>query len=407
MTAFSRFILEHENDDLASLVLSRDRWPDTDVAAAADAIVSRRKLKAKVPEWYANPEIICPLPLSAEQCSSTETARYKAALAASGHCRIADLTGGLGVDCWQFAAVADRVLYNEKNALLLEYARGNFAALGCGNMDFSCIEVAPDNIGGLLSSFLPDVVFMDPSRRGGNGRKVFRLEDCSPNVLELQDKILETGARLMLKLSPMADISMLLSQLHCVKELHVLGSAGECKELLAVCDPHFAGEAQVIPAASGARLAFTLREERSCPARFSAAGAGMLLFEPGAVLMKAGCFNLLSEWSGMCALGPDAHYYVTGQDSPGNSGIDAARGAAQDFPGNFGTWFRILEVQPFGKSSLKAFSSKYPQASVTARALPLSSEELRRRMNLSGGGAIHIFALGTASGRQLIAAEKC
>ena len=81
------FIAEHENDDLAALVLQRHRWPDIDVSLAAECIASRRKLRSKVPEWYADPSLVCPVALSAEQCSSSATAAYKAAVAQEA-CRL-------------------------------------------------------------------------------------------------------------------------------------------------------------------------------------------------------------------------------------------------------------------------------------------------------------------------------
>ena len=235
----SAFILEHENDDTAALVLARDRWPETDVALAAECIQARRKLKSKVPGWYADPRIICPSALSAEQCSSTATADYKAALAAKilrlagknpGESRIADLTGGLGVDAWSFSAVAGKVLYNEMNPLLVSAAEGNFPLLGRDNISFSGLRIDAASLPGLLDGFRPDLVYIDPARRGQGGRKVFMPEDCTPDVLGLQDTILERGIPLMLKLSPMADISLMIRKFHNVKELHAVQADGECKE---------------------------------------------------------------------------------------------------------------------------------------------------------------------------------
>ena len=152
--SFADFILQHENDDLVRLLLSRDKYPDIDIDLAATTLEVRKKLKSKVPEWYAVPSLIYPSRLSGEQCSSSETARYKAMVAASVRregvppetasaalrplppqaagpsllcgrgwpqvsdstpslLRVADLTGGMGVDDWAFSQVAKEVLYNE------------------------------------------------------------------------------------------------------------------------------------------------------------------------------------------------------------------------------------------------------------------------------------------------------
>lgn len=441
------FIAEHENDDLASLVLHRDRWPDIDVALAAECIASRRKLRLKVPEWYGDPSLICPVALSAEQCSSTATAAYKAALAgrslafggampglgspcgtisgvpeklpffgvvsrahpplADSHqrrtARVADLTGGLGVDCWQFSKVAAAVLYNEMNPVLFEAAKANLKRLGCDNVEFSNICISPSTLPALLDSFQPDLVFADPARRS-EGRKVFLPEDCSPDVLALQDIILDRGCRLMLKLSPMADISLMLRKFHCVKELHIVEADGECKELLLLMEPGFSGETAVIAGS----LKFTISEEKSAVSVFisSVPESGQLLFEPGPALSKSGAFKLISAKFGLRKLGPDAHLYISNNVIPELEGL--------------GKWFEIQEVAQFGKAALRDFATRWPGAGVTARALPFSSDELRLKLDsfykktvqsdmLSTSSAtttdqgMHLFGIGTALGRLLLA----
>ena len=383
------FILEHENDDLAALVLHRDRWPDIDVALAAECIASRRKIRLKVPEWYADPGLVCPVALSAEQCSSTATATYKANLASERTLRLADLTGGLGVDCWQFSKVAGAVLYNEMNPVLFEAAKANLKRLGCDNVEFSNTCISPETLPGLLDSFKPDLVFADPARRS-EGRKVFMPEDCSPDVLALQDIVLGRGCRFMIKLSPMADISLMLRKFHCVRELHVVETDGECKELLLMLEPGFAGETKIVVG----DLQFTLSEEKAAAPVFISAmpEPGQLLFEPGPALSKSGAFKLISEKYGLRKLGPDTHLYI----------IDSI---VSDLA-PYGKWFDIQEVAPFGKASLRDFATRWPGAGVTARALPLSSDELRNKMGLKGGGDVHLFGVGTSQGRLLIAASR-
>lgn len=383
------FILEHENDDLAALVLHRDRWPDIDVALAAECIASRRKIRLKVPEWYADPGLVCPVALSAEQCSSTATATYKANLASERTLRLADLTGGLGIDCWQFSKVAGAVLYNEINPVLFEAAKANLKRLGCDNVEFSNTCISPETLPGLLDSFKPDLVFADPARRS-EGRKVFMPEDCSPDVLALQDIVLGRGCRFMIKLSPMADISLMLRKFHCVRELHIVETDGECKEQLLMLEPGFAGETKIVVG----DLQFTLSEEKAAAPVFISAmpEPGQLLFEPGPALSKSGAFKLISEKYGLRKLGPDTHLYI----------IDSI---VSDLA-PYGKWFDIQEVAPFGKASLRDFATRWPGAGVTARALPLSSDELRNKMGLKGGGDVHLFGVGTSQGRLLIAASR-
>lgn len=431
------FIIEHENDDLSSLVLHRDRWPDIDVALAAECIASRRKLRFKVPEWYADPAIICPFSLSAEQCSSTATAAYKAAIATGGayrsrkfferaSCvavaertapppsqkalRVADLTGGLGVDCWQFSKVATAVLYNEMNPVLTEAAKANLERLGCDNIEFRDICISAETLPALLDSFEPDLVFADPARRV-EGRKVFLPEDCSPDILTLQDMILDRGCCMLVKLSPMADISLMLRKFHCVKELHVVEADGECKELLLLMEPGFDGECTLVavnasrsvPPDSTGDIRFTISKEKAAEPSFISREPepGQLLFEPGAALSKSGAFNLISARFGLEKLGKDAHLYLSSGIHPELEGL--------------GKFFEILETAPFGKPALRDFATRWPGSDVTARALPIDSETLRQKLALGkkkrqttipSNDHIHVFAVGTSVGRLLIAASR-
>lgn len=422
------FIISHENDDLASLVLHRDRYPDVDVALAAECIAARRKLRFKVPEWYADPSLICPLSLSAEQCSSTATARYKATVASDlgaeppqkAILRIADLTGGLGVDCWQFSGVADTVLYNEMNPLLFEAAKSNLPRLGCHNVEFSNICIDSATLPGLLDSFRPDLVFADPARRS-EGRKVFLPEDCSPDVLALQDIVLDRGCRMMLKLSPMADISLMLNKFHCVKSVYVVEAEGECKELLLLMVPGFDGEADVVVACHASdtvpvfndSLRFRRSEEKAAVPKYisEAPVPGQILFEPGPALSKSGAFNLLSARFGLRKLGPSTHLYcIDTFDSVTAMAHDAGNSSIKLLAG-YGKCFEIQEVAPFGKQSLRDFASHWPGAEVTARALPLSSDELRLKMASPGKKAprssdSHLFGVGTSIGRLLLATRR-
>lgn len=403
------FILRHENDDPADIVLHRDRWPETDAALAAECIAARRKLRSKVPEWHSDPRIICPSSLGAEQCSSTATAAYKAAVAqreipGGGLGRIADLTGGLGVDCWRFACIAGRVLHNEMNPLLSEAAKANLGLLGCSNVEFGNLCITPENLPTLLDSFRPDLVFADPARRGNGGRKVFLPEDCSPDVLELQDTILGSGAKFLLKLSPMADISLMLRRFHNVREVHAVEWEKECKELLLLMEPGFAGDPELTVAVASGTAARTavfnypdLAEAQ--PTYISdVPHPGQVLFEPGAALSKSGAVNVLSA-RGIPKLGPSAHILCTGEEGS----VDKEVFSALD---GFGKWFLVSDVAEFGRKSLRDFAARWPDAEISSRALPTGSEELRHKMRLSGGGSTHIFAAGTAAGRLLIAASR-
>ncbi len=398
---FSEFILAHSGEDPAALALSRARYvgevPNFDLALTTLEV--RRKLRDKVPEWYAVPSLVFPFRVSGEQCSSTATARYKASVVRGR--RIADLTGGLGVDSWAFAQVFEEVLYNEMRPELAEAATHNFRELGLTNITVRNYALVPSVIPGpdrvspeacvsqILGSFHPDVLFLDPARRAADGRKVFRLEDCQPDVLQLLPELLAACPRILLKLSPMADITLVCKQLSCVKAVHVVAADGECKELLLVLEKDWSGPHTLTIVEDGAAVDVpdfgpsTAKTYPNCgrPPLFwdvYRTEPGSLLFEPGKALLKAGAFDLPCQF-GLSKLGQHTHLY-TGEDIP-----------AELRP--FGKTFKILEMMPLDKRAIKIIGQKYPQADVTARNIPLTSDQLRAKLGVRSGGDVHIFGL--------------
>ncbi|MBQ2874680.1 MAG: SAM-dependent methyltransferase, partial [Bacteroidales bacterium] len=169
MQKLLEFVTEHLSDDTARLILDRNKWPDIDMQTAVNCIDSRRKLKGKVQEWYDEPGLVFPFKLSAEQCSSSATACYKASLAeriaGKTSWSIADLTGGLGVDSWFFSGKASKVLYNEMQAPLCDAAAHNFEVLGADNISISNRTAEKGHLDKILDGFLPDIIYMDPARR--------------------------------------------------------------------------------------------------------------------------------------------------------------------------------------------------------------------------------------------------
>ncbi len=449
MKQITEFVTCHLNDDTARLILDRGKYPHIDMDLAVACIESRRKLKGKIQEWYDKPELIFPLKLSAEQCSSTMTGRYKSELAENmmrsldfaqddreregGRWSIADLTGGLGVDSWFFSQKASKVIYCEMQEALCEAAKHNFKILKAENIEVNNIEVTPQTCRDLLMQHKPDIVYIDPARRGEGGRKVFLIEDCTPDVLTLKDEIFRHVRHILIKLSPMADITLVCQRLGSTcREVHVVASGGECKELLIWMDREWNGETAIIaveihPEQSVDTFSFTTSEEKSegqCggidmppPAKghersgkwysgplLRAAGAGVngilwqpdcCLFEPGKALMKAAPFNLIASRFGIRKLGRSTHYYVT----------DNAEKSKE--LKKYGKVFRIIEIMPLDKRSIKEVGKKYPRAEVTARNIPMDTDTLRKKLGITSGDDAHIFGLKSdAEGNLLIVAER-
>ncbi|MBR5076870.1 MAG: SAM-dependent methyltransferase [Bacteroidales bacterium] len=299
-----------------------------------------------------------------------------------------DLTCGLGVDSWALSKVAERVVSYERDAVLCEAARRNFARLGADNIEVRCETVTPE-------TDLPeaDLIFADPARRDAAGRKVFLLEDCTPDILTLLPMLQKKAPAVLLKLSPMADLTMLAQRLgSALREIHVVESDGEVKELLCLLlrdNTPAEPEITVVTLAShNGRLHFRMAEEREAEAVFAAGvQPGGVLLEPCPALLKAGAFNLPCARWGLQKLAAFTHLYT------GTLSEEAA------------PWFKarkIREVLPFGSASFKQIKHRYPRAELTARNLPLGSAELQKKMGLSPGGDAHIFACRLADGSAVL-----
>lgn len=365
-----------------------------------DAERLRAKALLKLPESGAELEI--PSSLALEQCSSEATARYKAVLASKlcakpGKAALADLTGGLGIDTLAYSKVFARVLYNERDKTLAEAAKRNFTALGASGIQFSSCDVGAESTEwkAVLEGFRPELIYLDPARRDACGGKVVLPEQCSPDLTAILPYLLETAPLLLVKYSPMADISLLRARLEGpLSQVHIVEKDGECKELLLVFEAGFKGtepEITVADARLGAFFSFLPSDEKNVSAPETASPEEIrYIFEPGAALMKSGAFKLTAGRFGLRPLSAGVRLFASYSLPPEE--CEAA-------------WkiFRLEEILPFGREGFRSAGKKYPRAEVSARGIPMTSEQLKERMGCLGGGEVHIFGTVCASGRCLLA----
>lgn len=486
------FISQHQDDDVRQLAFLGSKYPEVDMPFALDQIRGRKMARVKLPRWASIDGIIYPPHISMEQCSSEQTALYKAELAArllglspsssengeekekesenasnlhlSEICEFAgkgavdsefakneatckkqqilteleenvneikeeshegdfseetgfvDLTGGFGVD---FSYIASRLgvksMYVERQAHLCEAAKENFGRLGLKNAivkNGDGIEVlhsfaskkddaASDSLGiteeqsrSLLKTNLGlKLIFIDPARRDDAGNKVVSLKDCTPDVTVLQEEMLSKADYVIIKLSPMLDWHRAVSELNCVKEVHIISVNNECKELLLVLSARNMGEMEASSADREVKHAGNLRiycvndaqsfvcdeldmEPSSVKIAPSALEEMQYLYEPNASLMKAGCFGVLSGRYDARMLSKNSHLFVS-------------RDLIAAFPGRS---FRIIAISSFNKKELKRHLSGITKANIATRNFPLSVAELRKRLKLKDGGETYIFA---------------
>ena len=312
-----------------------------------------------------------------------------------------DLTGGFGVD---FSYIASRLgvksMYVERQAHLCEAAKENFGRLGLKNAivkNGDGIEVlhsfaskkeaaASDSLGitedqsqSLLKTNLGlKLIFIDPARRDDAGNKVVSLKDCTPDVTLLQEEMLSKADYVIIKLSPMLDWHRAVSELNCVKEVHIISVNNECKELLLVLSARNMGNLRIycVNDAQSFVCDELDMESSSVKIALSTLEEMQYLYEPNASLMKAGCFSVLSERYGARMLSKNSHLFVSMEP-------------IEDFPGRS---FRIIVISSFNKKELKRHLSSITKANIATRNFPLSVAELRKRLKLKDGGETYIFA---------------
>ncbi|MBT8315006.1 MAG: class I SAM-dependent methyltransferase, partial [Maribacter sp.] len=193
----------------------------------AEQIEAKNKCKNKLPSWYNSEKIYYPNKLNIEQSSSEITASYKSRIVSGKS--LVDLTGGLGVDSFYFSKKIKAVVHCEISKNLSEIAALNFKVLGAKNIRVEQID-GLEFIKGITNKY--DWIYLDPSRRMVNSKKVFMLSECIPNVIPHLELLLTKSKHVLIKTSPLLDISIGLNKLGKVKELHIVAVNNEVKELL-------------------------------------------------------------------------------------------------------------------------------------------------------------------------------
>lgn len=361
------YIKKHAEGDVRQLALQGTKDPEVDLTFALEQIAGRQKAKTKLPSWAETEGIIYPPHLSMEQCSSEQTARYKASIVGD-RALVVDLTAGFGVDLAFISQGFKRAVHVERQPQLCAISSENYQLLGLNHIEVVC----GDGIDYLHQLGHADLIFMDPARRDEHGGRTYGIADCTPNVLELRDELLEKADWVMLKLSPMLDWRKAVEDLGNVSEVHIVSVDNECKELLLIMEKE-EKPLKVICVNNGSIFAVKGESQRGIS---YSEGERRYLFEPNASVMKAGCFDELQSRFPVVQLDKNSHLFVADKD------ID-------DFPGRR---FIIERTTSMNKRDLKAALEGISKANVTVRNFPISVAELRKRLKLKEGGEVFIFA---------------
>lgn len=382
------FVQEHLHEEVTALALRLGRFPQLNASVVLRQIAGYQAIARKVPSWATNPDLIFSDSLPLEQCSSEATARYKAGILPAGVRSIADLTGGLGVDFAFLAEGKSKALYVERRADLAQIASHNFKAMGLTQAQV----LQGDGPTSLNEHF--DLLFLDPARRDAKGGKVVALSDCEPDVASIKAHLFTKSALLLVKLSPMLDISLALKQLPETTEVHVVSVDGECKELLFLLSAENTPQEPSLICvnlrsnAPTQSFSFTKSKEQSATCHLASEPL-KFLYEPNASLLKAGAFSILTHVFDLYKLHPNSHLYTS------ETLVDA-------FPGRA---FAIEAVFPLHHSTLKTHLASITKANISTRNYPETVAELRKKTKLKEGGDTYLFATTLVDERKVVV--KC
>jgi len=385
-----QFIASHEKDDIFALKLQHRSDSGVDIDLAIRQITGKQKIKSKVPLFYSNDEILYPVQLSLEQSSSELTASYKSSLCEGDS--LTDLTGGFGVDCCFMSNHFKQVTYVERQAELCELAIHNFRVLGRHQ-----IKVIHSETEKHLQEMEPvDWIFIDPARRSSSGKKVVLLSDCEPDVSALSTLLLRKSNKVMIKLSPMMDISAAIQQLPNTAEIHIISVENECKEVLLILNQSIQYDKKVRTInfeknSDNQIFEYSIKDEVHAEALFTSEIRNYL-YEPNAAVMKSGAFKLVGSRFNLFKLHKNTHLYTSDELIPG-------------FPG------RVLTVhKTWGQSrkEMKELWVNVPKANITTRNYPTSVDELRKKLKIKDGGDTYLFACTLADEQKIIIeCKKC
>lgn len=380
-----KFIQNHAHDDPYQLSLSKGENNAISLHKLVPQIQARQKLAQKLPSWIAHEEVYFPPQLNLEQASSEDTAIFKASLVQG---KIIDLTGGMGVDSWAFAKKGNTLTYVERDEKLGQITQHNHQVL-LGDTIQHVFGDGLDYMKKHPSNW--DYIYLDPARRGTKGEKVILLEDCEPNVAELLPYI-EKNTTLLIKTSPLLDISRAIQSLQGVNNVWIICVKNEVKELLflksidSTVDPLI--EVHELSLTNSLIFQGKLSEEREVPIKIGP--LEQYLYEPHAGILKAGFFKLIAGAS-LHKLGINTHLYTSTEREA-------------SFPG------RQFQVKAHGHPDKKWIETNIPsrKANISTRNFPMSPEEIRKKWKIKEGGPWTLFAYQDEQQKNVLAlTEKC
>lgn len=368
-SSVQEYINENLKSDPTALILKGVFFNGVTTAEVVEQIEAKNKCEKKLPTWFQHSKIYYPNKLNIEQTSSELTAAYKSQII-SGKTLI-DLTGGFGVDAYYFGKFFEKVTHCEVNNDLSTIVNHNFDTLNVRNID----TIAEDGLAYLQNSSNDyDWIYIDPSRRHDRKGKVFFLKDCLPNVPEHLGLLWAHTKNILIKTSPLLDLTIGINELEYVMTIHIIAVNNEVKELLWVLEHGFSGQIEIktinLKNRGSENFEFFIEDEAQVATVYSEPLS--YLYEPNAAVMKSGAFNVLTWAFDIQKLHKHSHLYTSD--------------ALLDFPGRA---FQILKSIPYSKKQMKKLAIE--KANITTRNFPDTVQNIRKVFNIKDGGTHYLF----------------
>lgn len=363
-----QFIVDNLKTDITKLILKGSPFPSISVQELANQIVAKQKSAKKLPTWFLAKNIYYPAKVSIEQSSSEITAKYKSKIISGDN--LIDITGGFGVDSYYFSKQFKKVLHCEISEDLSALVKHNYKQLETQNIDtFSGNGI--DFLKNTTDFF--DCIYIDPSRRNDVKEKVFLLKDCQPYIPPKIDFLFTKTTNILIKVSPILDISNTVNDLKNVKEVHIVAVNNEVKEILVWLEKNYNGKIKIKTSNFKKETIETFNfdyledvvSEYSEPLAY--------LYEPNSAILKSGGFHQISKQLELFKLHQHSHLYTSDK--------------LIYFPGRS---FKVENVINYDKKKLKRIIPE-KKANITTRNFPKTVAQIRKEINLKDGGETYIF----------------
>jgi len=362
------FITKNLTFDISKIILKGSKFPNISVQELANQIVATQKSQKKLPTFFKKENIYFPNKINIEQTSSEVTAAYKSQLV-SGESLI-DITGGFGVDSYYFSKQFKQVTHCEINKELATIVHHNFEELNVSN----CTTFSGNGINFLKENKETfSCIYIDPSRRNDIKGKVFLLKDCQPYLPPKIDFLFTKANQILVKLSPILDITNTINDLKNVKEVHVVAVNNEVKELLFLLEKNYDAYITIktVNLKNEVKTIFNFKYKSVISSTYSS--PKKYLYEPNAAILKSGGFHEVTIQLNVNKIQNHTHLYTSEN--------------IISFPGRS---FSIESIIPYHKKRIQK-QLNLKQANITTRNFPKTVAQIRKETKIKDGGNTYLF----------------